>query len=541
MYGLAVLSGVLLGVSFPPFPLGLLAWVGLVPLLLVLNAQPRPRGAFRFVYAAMLAFHLITLNWTGDYVEAQDVYMMIAGALTMFLHPFFYFLPLGGYLIVRRHLGEHVALTALPFLWVGYEYSHTLTEWSFPWLTLGYSQSYNIARIQYIDFTGVLGVSFWIVVLNVLVYHILRALIEGKAVRSVAVIRPAAILLVLMLLPSAYGWVVLRSPGADAGVRRDSVTVGIIQANVDPWEKWTRSGYATVDMYMTMTQSLLDSAAAPKPDIVLWPETAFPFDVLNYANRELLASLRHEIGVWNVSVLTGLPHRVTYGDSSRAPASARRDKLTGDRYDWFNAAALIQPGGDTPAWYGKMKMVPFAERVPYAEALAFMDFLRWGVGIGGWQIGPDTTVFADTRTGARFNALICYESTYPGFVAAFVREGAEFITLITIDSWWDHMSGAYQHQQISIFRAIENRRWLARCAVGGISCYIDPWGRVYDDTELFTQRTLSRKIERRQDLSFYTRHGDWLGEISALVALLLVAAAIGQAYLRRQRRQLWET
>jgi apolipoprotein N-acyltransferase len=540
MYGLAVLTGVMLGLSFPPFPLGLLAWVGLVPLLLVLNALPRPRGAFRFVYAAMLVFHLITLNWTGDFVEANDVYMMIAGTATMIIHPLFYFIPLGAYLVIRRHLGEHVALTTLPFLWVGYEYTHTLSEWSFPWLTLGNSQSYDIARIQYIEWTGIFGVSFWIIVLNVLAYYIVRALIERKPLRSRAVLLPAGLLVALAVLPSLHGWLVLRASGDGGSAERKPVTVGIVQPNVDPWEKWSRSGYATVDQYMDMTRALVDSATMPKPDIVLWPETALPFDVLSPVNRELLAALHHETSVWKVSVLTGLPHKVMYPDSTRAPRSARRDRVTRERYDWFNAAALLQSGGGDPAWYGKMKMVPFAERVPYAEAMTFVDFLRWDVGIGGWQIGPDTTVFADGRSGARFCALICYESTYPAFVATFVRKGAEFITLITIDSWWDHMSGAYQHQQIAIFRAIENRRWLARCAVGGISCYIDPYGRVYDATELFTRRVLSKTIERRQDLTFYTQHGDWLGELSLFVALLLMAAAMGQAFLRRERRNLWE-
>ena len=102
------------------------------------------------------------------------------------------------------------------------------------------------------------------------------------------------------------------------------------------------------------------------------------------------------------------------------------------------------------------------------------------------------------------------------------------------------MSGAYQHQQMAIFRAIENRRWVARCAVGGISCFIDPSGRVYDATELFTERTLSRRIERRTEQSFYTQHGDWLGDISLWVGMILVVAGMGQAYLTKNRKQLWE-
>jgi apolipoprotein N-acyltransferase len=188
-----------------------------------------------------------------------------------------------------------------------------------------------------------------------------------------------------------------------------------------------------------------------------------------------------------------------------------------------------------------MKMVPIAERVPYADAFYFLDFLRWGVGIGGWQIGPDSTIFVEQRTGTRFSTMICYESTYPDFVAAFVRKGAEFIAIITIDSWWDRMSGAYQHQQFAIFRAVENRRWIARCAVGGFSCFIDPYGRVYDKTDLFTQTSLVRTLERSSALTIYTAHGDWLSEVCLLVAGMFCAAALGQKFKNKKRRLAWQT
>jgi apolipoprotein N-acyltransferase len=187
-----------------------------------------------------------------------------------------------------------------------------------------------------------------------------------------------------------------------------------------------------------------------------------------------------------------------------------------------------------------MKMVPFAERVPYADMFQFFDFLRWDVGIGGWQIGPDTTVFEEARTGARFSTNICYESTYPGFIAEFVRRGAEFMTLITIDSWWDHMSGAYQHQQIAVLRAVENRRWIARCAVGGISSYIDPFGRAHGTTALFTQRLLNGRIARSTALTFYTRYGDVVGDMCIWLSVIVFAAALGQSFLSRKRTLAWQ-
>lgn len=526
---LAALTGALLGFSFPPFPLGWFAFCGLVPLLMVLEETEDVRGALGYGYVAMFVFHVVTLNWTGGYVHMRDPYMMLAGALTIIVHPLFYFLPIGAYVLARRTAGSSAALLLLPLFWVGYEYSHTLSEWSFPWLTLAHSQSYDPARIQFIAVTGVWGLSLWILVMNVLAFLAVKGILrEGWKTR--AALRPAAALVILAVLPSVHGSMILSGAPrvADGGLvpGERTVTVGMVQSNVDPWEKWTRDPASSVGLYLERTRLL--AARTPAPDIVFWPETAVNAYILTDPGAGMLAAMRAGIGV---PVLTGLQHAVFYTDSARAPRSARRARATGARYDVFNAAALITPGSGEVRWYGKRKMVPFAERVPYADAFSFLDFLRWDVGIGGWQIGPEEVVFEEPRTGARFPALICYESTYPGFVASFVRNGAEFLGLITIDSWWGRMSGAFQHHQIAVFRAVENRRWVARCAVGGISSYLDPYGRVYDATELFTEANLSRTIGRGTELTFYTSHGDWLGMGCLAGGLVSLPALL----LRRRR------
>ncbi len=541
---LCVLSGLLLGVSFPPSTLGILACFGLVPLLIVLADIDEIGLGLRYSYLAFLVFHIITLNWTGGYAHGRDVYMMIAGAVTMVVHPLFYFIPMFLYLLTKKVLGEKAALVVLPFAWVGYEYSHTLSEWSFPWLTIGNSQSFELARMQFISVTGVLGLSFWVIVLNFLAFLFYSALArrEGRGIPRAAVVSLTAFV-ILYYIPALHGWRILsEAPRAPNGLTQGekTITVGMIQANVDPWEKWTENGYVTLERYLDMTAALADTAREGHPDLVLWPETAMPYDLHSELNRPLLLRVRERLSKENVSVLTGTPYFVFYKDSSSAPRSAKRRKLTGERYDAFNAAILIQPDEEDVPWYGKMKMVPIAERVPYADLFAFVDFLRWGVGIGGWQIGPKQTIFTEQRTGARFCTLICYESVYPGFVASFVRAGAEFISIITIDSWWDHMSGAYQHERFAIFRAVENRRWLARCAVGGISCYIDPYGRVYDETELFTTRSLDRTIGRSTDLTYYSEHGDLLGQVCLWISGLFLAAVVGQRFKNKLRAQQWQ-
>ncbi len=533
---LSITSGVMLGFAFPPSPYGILACFGLVPLLVVLDETARTKSALGYVYTGMLVFHMITLNWTGGYAHLNDPYMAIAGAVTMTVHPLFYFIPFGLFLFVRRRAGKLAALVGLPFFWVGYEYSHTLSEWSFPWLTLGNTQSYDLARIQIVSSTGVIGLSFWILVLNVLAYVFLQSLREeGSHVLRAKNVGLLLALIGLYFLPALYGMKVLRAaPPMDHAVptsemgKQKLVTVGMIQSNVDPWEKWKQTGMEIIELYMRMTDSLVKHAS-PKPDLVLWPETAMPYYIFVPKNRPMLSFVRSRIEDLGVPVLFGLPHAVYYDDTTKAPPSAKRIEATGERYDAFNSTAFIQPGVEEVPWYGKMKMVPIAERVPYADAFYFLDFLRWGVGIGGWQIGRDTVIFQEKKTGTKFCSLICYESVYPEFVAEFVKRGAEFIAIVTIDSWWDRMSGAYQHHQYAIFRAIENRRWIARCAVGGFSSYIDPYGRVYDKTELFTQATLNRtilRIDRRMANTFYTRHGDWVGRWSAFAAAGWVIVAL---------------
>lgn len=518
---LAVLSGCMLGFAFPPSTYGILACFGLVPLLALLEKVDGWRSQLKYIYIAMVVFHAITLNWTGGYAHMNDPYMMIAGGVTILVHPFFYFLPLGAYLYVKRRAGWRLALAALPIFWVGYEYSHTLSEWSFPWLTLGNAQSYNQARIQIVEYTGVLGLSLWILLLNALGFYLYMSITRNGVYISRMNAVLVGLITILYIAPGWYGVIVLKSL-KERNSAHPTVTVGIIQSNVDPWEKWERSGMETINLYMRMTDSLMKLPSLPQPDIVLWPETAMPYYILAPRNENTLSLVRGKFEDINVPVLFGLPQAVYYEDTTKAPPSAKRIAATGERYDAFNAAAFMQPGVPDIPWYGKMKMVPIAERVPYADAFYFFDFLRWGVGIGGWQIGRDTVVFREQKSGTQFCALICYESVYPEFVTEFVKRGAEFISIITIDSWWDRMSGAYQHHQYAIFRAVENRRWVARCAVGGFSSYIDPSGRVHEKTELFTQAVLSKPVERLSSLTFYTKYGDLIGRVCMYSGVLIV-------------------
>jgi apolipoprotein N-acyltransferase len=177
-------------------------------------------------------------------------------------------------------------------------------------------------------------------------------------------------------------------------------------------------------------------------------------------------------------------------------------------------------------------LVPFAERIPYAEQFRFLiEPLKWNVGISSWGKGDDTVVYLlSLKDGrhAKFSGMICYESAYPNYVREFVKRGAEYLVIITNDSWWGNTSGAYQHASFASLRAIETRRWVVQCANGGISMIIDPTGKRQLATNLYTKTNFIADIGLLSGKTFYVEYGDILARISLAASIMLLITAFMQ-------------
>ncbi|MEE9225757.1 MAG: apolipoprotein N-acyltransferase [Bacteroidota bacterium] len=526
---LSASSGVLLGVSFPPIPLGVLAFFGIVPLFILADYVEGYLPTLRYAYVGFLVFNAITLYWTGGFVHGNDLWMMIGGMALVLVHPLFFLVPIWVYLVVRNHLGVHRALLLFPFLWVAFEYLHSLGQPAFPWLTLGNTQTYDLAQIQFITATGVYGVSFLIVTINVSAYYLYRKM----AFREWPLVSPRSlvagfVIVALYSAPKLYGSLLMKNEQRRLADR--SLNVGLVQTNADPWEKWRDTRESQLKLHLQLSRELVSH----EPDLVIWPETAMPFYLLHTRSERDFSRVRSFVDSTRVAVLTGTPLIQYYEDAESAPPGSRKLQGADMYFETFNGAVLIRPMAHELQTYAKMLLVPFAERVPYSEHFSFLNLLEWDAGLGGWARGRDSTVFSlgrlsssEGRKPVRFATLICYESIYPGYTASYVRKGAEFLVIITIDSWWGRTSGAYQHLQLGRLRAIENRRWIARSAAGGISCFIDPYGRIIDQTGLFAQSTLVREIGLSTEQTFYTRHGDLFAKgCTVLTALGVVATAM---------------
>ena len=233
---LAVTAGLMLGLSFPPIPIGILAAFAFVPFFILFESIDEYRLAFRYSYITFFVFNLITLYWTGGFVHGKDSYLMIAGGLLLFAHPVFFCVPILGWIFFRRQYGFKLSLLFFPSLWVAYEYLHSLSEIAFPWLTLGNTQTYDLSIIQFASFTGVYGISFWILWLNVVAY-VLYARMAAKEWRPLSAQSIVCVIGIFLLyfLPKMYGMIVLNNPPES---RTNTIRIGIVQPNIDPFEKW---------------------------------------------------------------------------------------------------------------------------------------------------------------------------------------------------------------------------------------------------------------------------------------------------------------
>lgn len=517
----------MLGFAFPTYPfihLEPLAWIGFAPLLYQLKKAESFKAFYRTAYFGLFIFVICSVWWVS-------LSTAVGGVLMYFAETFFLTLPLCVFYFIWRRANWTLALLSLPFIWTAWEWIYLDMEISFGWLTLGNSQSYLFWLIQYIDLFGVWAASFWIMLFNVLALMLYERY-ERHREKSKFICEGITLGGAMILPPLIYSLFMLSTP---LPTKSAPATVTIIQPNIDPFVKWGRH---QEDFVMQKHYEVTDKALrAGSVDMILYPETTIPFYILephNHAQREKLWA---KVAEWNAPLLTGFPDVVRYDDSAKRQAGARFDKYSGKYYDSFNSSMLIAPNQPEPQIYHKMKLVPFAERVPYLDYIPFLSSITIGVaGISSWGRGDDIKLLSfPTRRGdtLRTCGLICYESIYPGLVAQFVKRGADFLTVITNDGWFGKSYGPYQHAAFARLRCIETRRAMARCANTGISLFIDRYGRAYAEIPWWQEAFTTADLDIGEGETFYVRHIDLFPKLCLLLSVGFCALAFFKRLAQR--------
>ena len=500
-YLLALVSGVLLALSFPQPGISPLAWFAFVPLLTAAAGVPG-RVAFRLGWAAGFTAYAGIFYWLNIVMTSYGklpwslscaLYLVLAGYLA--LYP-------GVVLWLTRRAEERgiSALLSFPVLWVACELirSHVLT--GLPWANLGYSQFRTLPLIQISDLTGVYGVSFLVAFANLVIYRVWLSLRQKKAPYPVM---GFLVLLALFAATLGYGFRALNRV-EQGGQQR----VLLVQGNIPQDVKWNPAFQeSTVATYERLSRQ----GCRFPGTLVVWPESALPFYLEGepaYAAR--VKSLAVEL---KSCLVTG------------SPALEREGEFT--RY--LNSAFLITPAGRVAGRSDKLHLVPFGEYVPLAPLFPFVNKLVAGIG----DFSPGKAAVPLETTAGKIGVLVCFEGIFPEVARAYVQAGAGMLVNITNDAWFGKSSAPYQHLSMTVFRAVENRVPLVRAANTGISSVIDSKGHIRGMTPLFQEATLAGEVRPGGGGSFYSRHGD-LFALGCLGAGALITAG---CFRRRKARR----
>ncbi|MFH1854432.1 MAG: apolipoprotein N-acyltransferase [Candidatus Omnitrophota bacterium] len=442
---LAIFSAILLILAFPSFSLNYLAFIGFVPLFFAVQNKP-PKKAFLISYVCGFLFYLGVLYWL--------YHVTVIGLIVLCLYLALYFGILGLIFSLRaiRYL-----LYVVPIAWVFLEYIQSHLFSGFGWALMGYSQYKNLPLIQIADLSKVYGVSFFVMMVNVIAWKIVKSIVEYRKKTLFSIFGHLLFMVLIFTLVYAYGFFRL----SEKETKTSRIKVSVVQGNISQEEKWDIDNRdAILNKYIRLTRE----AAGDAPDLIIWPETAFPGFL--FADEGL----------------TGDVIRLTKDTKIPLLLGANTEKGV----ESFNSAVLFSPENNTVTQYDKTHLVPFGEYVPFSEKVYFLHNLVLGE-LGEFTRGRELKIFtlhpSSLIRECKFGTLICFEDIFPELSMKFVQKGAEFLVVITNDAWYGRSGAPYQHAACSVFRAVENRVPVVRCANTGYSCFIDSYGRIYDSVK----------------------------------------------------------
>jgi apolipoprotein N-acyltransferase len=503
---LAVASGLALGLAFPKFDYGLLAWIAFVPLFYVLEGESL-RRVFGWAWLQGFASYIGSLYWIPiplhDFADVQMglailPMLLLAGIVAIDTAVAIWV----GELAARRT--RIPAVLTMPIAWTAVEWIRTYFPVGFPWNLVGYTAYRNLELIQFAEFTGVYGVSALIVFFNAVVYLVIFR--RGSSRLQTVSLSSLTVMMVALVAFGAWRIANLKNAPAERTLK-----VAMVQANIPQSLKWDPK---FLPQSYQVYQEETTNAAKRGADLITWPEAAAAFLFLpddrypatlaeDAAYRQKLLTMAQNIGV---PILFG------------APALAQLDGQLG----FYNRAYLVSAKGEVVAHYDKMQLVPFGEYVPARSILGF--FVNRVVhGLGDMVPGDQQTLFS--VKGAKLGVLICYESIFPDFTRREVKLGANVLVNITNDAWYGESSAPFQVLAMAAMRSVETKVPMVRTANTGISALIEPSGRITNRTPLFKRGTEIVDVSFRPVQTVYTRVGDLFAELCVILTMvgLLIA------------------
>ncbi len=513
---LVVVSAILQVLIFPLPGLYVLSWFALTPLILALlrtrsaselevaglvRLRPASPGqGFLLGYVCGILWYAGTCYWIFDTMRQYGGLSAPMALLVLFLFCCYLGLYHGAFgllmgLLASRRIYRR-ALVIAPFLWVAMELARTRIT-GFPWNLLGTAQVDNVALCRIASATGVYGLSFEIVLVNVAVAAAFLVPRQKRGALLVAALAAAAVLQAGRLI--------------EAPATKPDRAALLVQQNIPVSAEWTPLFYQmTISQLSDLTEKAVNNAGT-NVSLVIWPESPAPFFTNDSRFRDQVSQIARNTKTW---IVTG-----SIGSEGATPNSEG---------PVYNSAALVSPTGEWTARYDKVHLVPFGEYLPFPGLFSFAGGLTKEV--GQFEHGPSRRPL--DAGGEKLGVFICYESVFPDEVRQFANQGAQVFANISNDGWYGDSGAWAQHLNQTRMRAIENERWLLSTADTGATASIDPFGRIVARIPRKERSTLVAPYALKSDTTFYTRHGDWFAYACAIILLI----ALGERFLPSKYR-----
>ncbi|MDB5273333.1 MAG: lnt [Chitinophagaceae bacterium] len=521
---LSALTSVLLYLAWPVSPFFPFVFIAFVPLFWIneqLGGERLRLGAFAlYTYVALALFNIFTTWWVWNSTPPGAVFAMLVNALLMLI-------PWLSYRITTYRLNmvwwSHFSIVPA---FIAFEYWHLNWELSWPWLTLGNSAALFPELVQWYEYTGVLGGSFWILISNVLVF-LCYVYYKQKRARFKSMCYLALSVVLLPAFFSFLRYMTYKEQGK-------GTEVVVIQPNIDPYtQKYpgTQHFIPYNEQYKRL-ESLSRGAIGNSTSFVLWPETSFPEDILEEPNLKDLTAhnalfgelIRFSDQFPTTAFVVGADTYRFFSSAETKEGTAYPTQDPNVFYTPYNTGLFIQQG-QAPLFYHKSKLVPGVEVLPYPKIFGFVTKSLGDLVVAsvGKQIKRTTFVSRDSTSIA---PIICYESIYGEFLGKYVKNGAGLLFIITNDAWWGNTAGHQQHFHYARLRAIEQRKCVARAANTGISGFINQRGDILAQSHYDEQRSMRQTLLYYPKPTLYSLIGDITGPISIVGTFVFVIIGI---------------
>ena len=518
---LSILSGLLLGISWPTYGFTIFIFVSIVPLLILLKNIGRKKSKYNWLKVLSLSFltfliwNLITTWWIINSSFFGFVFAVLVNSLL-------YSILILIYYETSKFLPKFGAFILFISLWISFEKFHTIWDFSWPWLNLGNVFSEKINWIQWYEYTGTFGGTLWVLLINILIFVLYESKIKSKKIIVLKTIR----ILLIIIFPIIISFLI----SINLNKEDKSRNFILFQPNIDPYkEKYNLTNFDNLKLLKIMTKKNVNEST----HYIVTPETFFSEENgedIDQISSSILTDSINEFIKKNksINILSGIElYKFRYKKDSLNDNSIEISKNVW--VNFYNSAILYNSNKDYQI-YHKSKFVPGVEKLPYKtffEPLVGNFMIDLGGTVYGRTPQEDRNVFV-SNLGDKFASIICYESIYGSFVRKFSLNGAEFFTIISNDAWWGETEGHRQLLSYSKLRAVENRKSIARVANTGISGFIDSNGKIYSKTKYNTKDILKNKLHLNNKITFYVKYGDYISRISNLMLLILLTIVLSK-------------